>query len=109
LARTEIDALTRSAISSRSHWAIAAIIVMNNVYDTVMYDSEVEREFAGKLDKRQDIQLFVMLPDRFKIETSLGTYNPDRAIVKHDDTVLYFGRETEGTKNFEKLRSVEAE
>ena len=83
--------------------------VKNSVYDAVVYDSEVEREFAEKLDNRVDVKLFVKLPDWFKIETPLGTYNPDWAILKHDDTVLYLVRETKGTKNFEKLRNSEAE
>lgn len=83
--------------------------VDNSVYDAVVYDSEVEREFAEKLDKREDVKLFVKLPDWFKIETPLGSYNPDWAILKHDDTVLYLVRETKGTKNFEKLRNSEAE
>lgn len=83
--------------------------VNNSIYDAVVYDSEVEREFAEKLDKREDIKLFVKLPDWFKIETPLGTYNPDWAILKHDNTVLYLVRETKGTKNFEKLRNSEAE
>lgn len=83
--------------------------VNNSVYDAVVYESEVEREFAEKLDKRQDIKLFVKLPDWFKIETPLGTYNPDWAILKHDNTVLYLVRETKATRNFEKLRNVEAE
>jgi type III restriction enzyme len=83
--------------------------VKNSVYDAVVYDSEVEREFAEDLDKRQDVKLFVKLPDWFKIETPLGTYNPDWAILKHDNTVLYLVRETKSTKNFEKLRNIEAE
>lgn len=83
--------------------------MQKSIYDAVVYDSEVEREFAEKLDKRQDIKLFVKLPDWFKIETPLGTYNPDWAILKHDDTTLYLVRETKGTKNFEKLRNAEAE
>lgn len=83
--------------------------VKHSVYDAVVYDSEVEREFAEKLDKREDIKLFVKLPDWFKIETPLGTYNPDWAILKEDDKVLYLVRETKGTKDFEKLRNSEAE
>jgi type III restriction enzyme len=83
--------------------------VKKSVYDAVVYDSELEREFAEALDKREDIKLFVKLPDWFKIETPLGTYNPDWAILKHDNTVLYLVRETKGTKNFEKLRNIEAE
>jgi type III restriction enzyme len=83
--------------------------VKNSVYDAVVFDSEIEREFAETLDKRQDVKLFVKLPDWFKVETPLGTYNPDWAIIKHDNTVLYLVRETKSTKNFEKLRNIEAE
>ncbi len=83
--------------------------VKNSIYDAVVYDSEIEREFALALDKREDIKLFVKLPDWFKIETPLGTYNPDWAILRHDNTVLYLVRETKSTKNFEKLRNIEAE
>lgn len=83
--------------------------VKNSVYDAIVFDSEIEREFAEKLDKRQDVKLFVKLPDWFKVETPLGTYNPDWAIIRHDNTVLYLVRETKSTKNFEKLRNIEAE
>ena len=75
----------------------------------VVYDSEVESEFAEKLDQREDVKLFVKLPDWFKIETPLGTCNPDWAILKEDDMVLYLVRETKGTKNFEKLRNIKTE
>jgi type III restriction enzyme len=83
--------------------------VKKSVYDAIVYDSEIEREFAEALDKREDIKLFVKLPDWFKVETPLGTYNPDWAVLKHDDTVLYLVRETKATKNFERLRNYEAE
>lgn len=83
--------------------------VQKSIYDAVVYDSEVERQFAEALDKREDIKLFVKLPSWFIVETPLGTYNPDWAILKHDNTVLYLVRETKATKNFEKLRNIEAE
>lgn len=83
--------------------------VKHSIYDAVVYDSEVEREFAKKLDEREDIKLFVKLPDWFKVETPLGAYNPDWAIVKEGDHTLYLVRETKGTKDFEKLRNIEAE
>lgn len=83
--------------------------VQKSIYDAVVYDSEIEREFAATLDKREDTKLFVKLPGWFLIETPIGKYNPDWAILKHDDTVLYLVRETKSTKNFEKLRNSEAE
>lgn len=83
--------------------------VNNSVFDSIIYDSEVERRFAEDLDKREDIKLFVKLPSFFKIETPIGTYNPDWAIVKHDDNTIYLVRETKSTKDFEKLRNSEAD
>jgi type III restriction enzyme len=83
--------------------------VKHSVYDAVVYDSEIERKFAEDLDKREDIKLFVKLPNWFTIETPIGTYNPDWAILRHDNSILYMVRETKGTKNFEKLRNSEAE
>lgn len=85
------------------------ISVKKSVYDTVIYDSDVEREFALALDDRDDIKLFVKLPAWFKIETPIGTYNPDWAIVKHDDETVYLVRETKSTKDRGKLRPSERE
>lgn len=83
--------------------------VKKSVYDAIVYDSEIERKFAEDLDKREDIKLFVKLPSWFRVETPVGEYNPDWAIVKHGDETIYLVRETKGTKNFEKLRNSEAD
>jgi type III restriction enzyme len=88
---------------------LTALQVQKSIYDYVVYESEVEREFARRLDQRNDIRLFVKLPDWFKVETPVGTYNPDWAIVKHDDETVYLVRETKGTKEFLKLRTTEAD
>jgi type III restriction enzyme len=88
---------------------LTALQVKKSIYDYVVYESEVEREFAQKLDQRDDIRLFVKLPDWFKVETPVGTYNPDWAIVKHYDQTIYLVRETKGTKDFLKLRTTEAD
>ena len=86
---------------------LSSLQVNNSVYEYIVYDSEVEREFAEKLDKRTNIKLFVKLPGWFHVETPIGTYNPDWAILKHDDSTLYLVRETKGTKDFYKLRNSE--
>jgi type III restriction enzyme len=86
-----------------------ALQVQKSVYEFVVYDSEVEREFARKLDQRDDIKLFVKLPGWFEIDTPVGNYNPDWAILKHDGTALYLVRETKGTRDFLKLRTAEAD
>jgi type III restriction enzyme len=83
--------------------------VNKSVFDAIIYDSEIERKFAEDLDKREDIKLFVKLPSFFKIDTPIGTYNPDWAIIKNGDEAIYLVRETKGTRDFEKLRNSEAE
>jgi type III restriction enzyme len=88
---------------------LTALQVKKSIYEFVVYDSEVEREFARRLDQRDDIRLFVKLPDWFKVETPVGSYNPDWAIVKHQDETIYLVRETKSTKDFLKLRTTEAD
>jgi type III restriction enzyme len=88
---------------------LTALKVDHSIYDYVTYDSDVERAFAKKLDKRADIKLFVKLPSWFLIETPVGKYNPDWAVVKHDSETVYLVKETKGTKDFLKLRSSEAD
>src|SRR6185312_11135086 len=77
-------------------------------YDAVAYESEIEREFAEGLDSREDVKLFVKLPSRFLIQTPIGNYNPDWAIVTQDDRVVYLVRETKSTRDLSKLRPDEA-
>ena len=88
---------------------LTALQVNHSVYEYIVYDSEVEKEFAKKLDQREDIRLFVKLPAWFKIDTPVGEYNPDWAIIKHDDETLYLVRETKSTRDFLKLRTSEAD
>ena len=71
----------------------------HSVYEYVVYESKVEKEFAKKLDQREDIRLFVKLPGWFEIDTPVGKYNPDWAIIKHNDHTLYLVRETKSTKD----------
>ncbi|MBU1664960.1 MAG: DEAD/DEAH box helicase, partial [Gammaproteobacteria bacterium] len=81
--------------------------VEKSIYDVVLWESEVEHEFAEAMNSREDIRLFVKLPGWFKIETPIGTYNPDWAIVKEHDEKLYLVRETKSTKDQLKLRGSE--
>ncbi len=86
-----------------------AIRVEHSIYDHVVYDSEVERAFAEKLDDLEAVRLFVKLPRWFTVETPVGSYNPDWAIVKVDDPKVYLVRETKGSKDVLKLRTAEAD
>lgn len=88
---------------------LKSLEVKKSVYEYITYDSEVERRFAEQLDRREDIRLFIKLPGWFKIDTPIGAYNPDWAIVKHGDETVYMVRETKYTKDLLKLRSEEAD
>lgn len=78
-------------------------------FDYVVYDSDVELQFAEKLDSREDIKLFMKLPAKFKIPTPVGDYNPDWAIIKHEEGEdrIYMIRETKSTLDDAKLRPSE--
>ncbi len=75
-------------------------------FDYVVYDSEVERQFAEYLDGREDIRLFMKLPDKFRIPTPVGDYNPDWAIIKTEEGQdrLYLIRETKSSLDPTKRR-----
>ena len=81
--------------------------VEKSIYDVVVWESEIERQFAAAMSTREDIRLFVKLPGWFKIETPIGTYNPDWAIVKAHDEKVYLVRETKSSKDQLKLRGSE--
>lgn len=80
-----------------------------SVYDHVVYDSNVEAEFARSFEQNKDVKVYAKLPGWFKIETPLGTYNPDWAVlIDHDGgEKLYFVVETKGSILGEKLRPIE--
>jgi type III restriction enzyme len=73
--------------------------VTKSVTDKVVCDSQVEVRFARFLDAREDVPLFLKLPQWFVVSTPLGNYNPDWAIVRTEDDghYLYLVRETKGT------------
>lgn len=77
------------------------------LFDAIVYDSEVERQFARDLDHNENVKLFVKLPSWFKIDTPIGTYNPDWAFVTERDEKLYFVRETKSTLDSEERRTKE--
>ena len=86
-----------------------AIAVRNSVYDHIVYDSGTESRFAKSLDDDPDVRMFFKIPSRFKIETPIGTYNPDWAVyLEHNgDKKLYFVLETKGTTDLFDLRTPE--
>ncbi len=77
-----------------------------SVFDHVVYDSDVERGFAADFERNNDIKLYTKLPDWFEIDTPLGTYNPDWAVLVEVDgkEKLYFVVETKSTLFTDALR-----
>lgn len=76
------------------------------LYDYVVTDSEVEREFARQAELDDNVKFYIKMPDWFKIRTPLGSYNPDWALLyeENDEQVLYFIVETKGDISDEQLR-----
>ena len=77
-----------------------------SVFDHVVYDSDIELEFATSFEKSDDIKLYAKLPNWFKIDTPLGGYNPDWAVLIEVDgkEKLYFVVETKSTLFTDGLR-----
>lgn len=77
------------------------------VYDYVVTDSSIEKDFARKAEMDDNVKFYIKLPDWFKIRTPLGPYNPDWALLyeeEDDEQHLYFIVETKGDTSFEQLR-----
>ena len=88
-----------------------AVSVEHSVYDHIIYDSStVERPFALALDNDPDVKMFFKIPRAFKIETPIGTYNPDWAVYldRDGEKKLYFVLETKGDTSVFGLRTPEA-
>ena len=66
------------------------------IFDHVVYDSDVEKDFFAELELRKEVKFYLKLPRWFTIETPLGHYNPDWAVVFENDKRVYFVAETKG-------------
>ena len=86
-----------------------AVSVRNSVYDHVIYDSSIECKFATALDNDDDVKMFFKIPKSFKIDTPIGTYNPDWAVLfeQNGEQKLYFVLETKGNTDQLFLREAE--
>ncbi len=68
-------------------------------------DSNVEKQFAKDCESREDVEFYFKLPSDFKIKTPIGNYNPDWALIKKNERVIYFVAETKSKD--QKLRTSE--
>lgn len=70
-----------------------------SVYEHVVYDSDIESKFVESFEKNTNVRLYAKLPGWFKIDTPLGGYNPDWAVLVEDEESekLYFVVESKGS------------
>lgn len=80
-----------------------------SVYNYVVYDSDIERDFVKRLEHDENVVLYTKLPIWFKIMTPIGNYNPDWAIYlnKDGEKKMYFVIETKGNVSSDALRPSE--
>jgi type III restriction enzyme len=84
-----------------------SITSQKSIYEQTVFDSEIERKFAEEMDAREDVFLCVKLPAWFTVDTPLGKYNPDWAVVMGADKKLNLICETKGKADIELLASSE--
>ncbi len=83
---------------------VSAMAASRHLYDYVIYDSNVEKNFAEQLESHtKEVKMYVKLPKGFYISTPVGKYNPDWAIAFYEGTVkhVYFVAETKGDLGLE--------
>ena len=80
-----------------------------HLYNFLQYESDVEKKMAEKLDKSEKVSVYVKLPKGFYIDTPVGKYNPDWAIVFNEVDIkhIYFIAETKGSLSSLELKLIE--
>lgn len=94
----------------RGRIGIDAIQSEKSLYDLVVVDSQgIEKQFAEQLEQQQAVEVYTKLPRGFYINTPVGKYNPDWAIVFREGEMkhIYFVAETKGSEEVTQLRAVE--
>lgn len=89
---------------------VNAMQTSKHLYDHLIYESNTEKTFAAELDKAEEVAVYVKLPNGFYINTPVGKYNPDWAIVFNEGKVkhIYFVAETKGDLSTLQLREIES-
>ena len=80
-----------------------------HIYDYVVTDSKIERDFVNEIDTSNEVAVYAKLPRGFFIPTPVGDYNPDWAIAFTEGSVkhVYFVAETKGSLSSLQLKGVE--
>ncbi len=94
---------------SKQDFSKASDKLKNHIYDYVITDSNIERNFVKELDTSAEVVVYAKLPRGFFIPTPVGDYNPDWAISFKEGSVkyIYFVAETKGSMSSLELREIE--
>ena len=103
----DIDIFTTG--QSKQDFTKASGKLQNHIYDYVVTDSGVERDFVKELDTSAEVVVYAKLPRGFLIPTPVGDYNPDWAISFKEGSArhIYFVAETKGSMSTMELRAIE--
>jgi type III restriction enzyme len=74
------------------------------LYNYIEFDSNVEKQFAEDCESNENIEFYMKLPGWFTIDTPVGKYNPDWALIFKDEKKIYFVAETKGAVEEDALR-----
>ncbi|PKQ19876.1 MAG: DEAD/DEAH box helicase [Actinobacteria bacterium HGW-Actinobacteria-6] len=87
LAEDEVAAFSKYVVESE-----------RSLYDLVPCDSIIESNFANAMEARDDVKVYLKLPAWFEVDTPVGRYRPDWAIVLDRDGAerVYLVTETKG-------------
>lgn len=96
----EFDSDIFSAATLKGKLGVNALESAKSLYDIVVVDSKgIEMNFAKDLELQNEVAIYTKLPGGFYINTPVGHYNPDWAIVFKEGTDIkhiYFVAETKG-------------
>lgn len=96
-----------SASALKGKLGVNAMESQKSLYDLVVVDSQgIEMNFAQALEQQNEVIVYTKLPGGFYINTPVGHYNPDWAIVFKDGADIkhvYFVAETKGYSDDELL------
>lgn len=105
----ESDIFSKSTLKGRL--GENAMESAKSLYDLVVVDSTgIEMNFAKTLEEKNEVEVYTKLPGGFYINTPVGHYNPDWAIVfKEGEDIkhIYFVAETKGSLDETQLRESE--
>ena len=103
----DLDIFT--AGQSKQDFSKAGDKLKRHIYDYVITDSGIERDFVKELDTCTEVVVYAKLPRGFLIPTPVGDYNPDWAVSFKEGSVkhVYFVAETKGSMSSMVLNEIE--